>query len=92
MDKLFGIDVSKKADFDDELEAEKQASARKTYASPMVENEAEVSAEVVEDAQYSNVESIKPVAKQDVKHKTKTVSGMDVDYGHNDSPDSKEIL
>lgn len=92
MDKLFGIDVSKKADFDDELEAEKQASARKTYASPMTENEAEVSAEMVEDAEYGDIESIQPVMRQDVKPKTKTVSGMDVDYGHNDSPDSKEIL
>ena len=89
MDKLFGIDISKKADFDDEVEEQKEVVSRKKYATPMQDE-----VEKVEEPEYNEepvVPSVKP--EQEHKQKPKSVSDdMNVRYADNEQSDSKEIL
>lgn len=93
MDKLFGIDVSKKAEVDDDLEIEKETTAHKAYASPMQEDVEAVSEyeDEIEVTESDFVQS-KDLSEKDKKQKPKSVTGMDVDYDNLESHDSKEIL
>lgn len=89
MDKLFGIDISKKADFDDEVEEQKEVASRKKYATPMQDE-----VEKVEEPEYGE-EPVVPsvIPEQEHKQKPKSVSDdMNVRYGDDEQSDGKEIL
>lgn len=92
MDKLFGIDISKKAESDFELEDEKQTSVGRNYREPMSEVEAE---DEIEEVQTEEVvsEPVRTPIRRSPAH-SDTVPDLSVDYSKESQKhhDSKEIF